>query len=57
MGHLDEITVALESVNNSNNVWLSLIIKDKNHLLSGHDIAHVYALAKNKNVDCLIAEL
>jgi S-methylmethionine-dependent homocysteine/selenocysteine methylase len=55
MGHLDEITVALESVDNSNiDVWLSLIIKDKDHLLSGHDIADVYALAKNKNVDCLL---
>lgn len=55
MGHLDEITVALESVENlSLDIWLSLIIKGKEHLLSGHDIANVYSLAKNKNVKCLL---
>ncbi len=55
MGHLDEIEAALNAVQGFNkDVWLSLIIKDRDHLLSGHDIDDVYCLAKKKNVKCLL---
>ncbi|MBC8346171.1 MAG: homocysteine S-methyltransferase family protein [Candidatus Marinimicrobia bacterium] len=54
MGHLDEITVALESVENANiDIWLSLIIKDKYHLLSAHPLDAVYNLGKGQ-VGCLM---
>ena len=52
MGHLDEIDVALKSVN-ENKIWLSLIVNDDDHLLSGHRIESVYELAKYK-VDVLM---
>ena len=52
MGHLDEIDVALKSVN-ENKIWLSLIVNDDDHLLSGHPIESVYELAKYK-VDVLM---
>ena len=52
MGHLDEIDVALKSVN-ENKIWLSLIVNDVDHLLSGHPIESVYELAKYK-VDVLM---
>jgi len=52
MGHLDEIDVALKSVN-ENKLWLSLIVKNGNHLLSGHPLDSVYELAKEK-VDVLM---
>ena len=45
MGHLDEIDVALKSVN-KNKIWLSLIMNDDDQLLSGHPIESVYELAK-----------
>jgi len=55
MGHLDEIEIALHSVeNHTTDTWFSLIVKDKDHLLSGHGLADVYNLARNKNVDCLL---
>ena len=37
MGHLDEIDVALESAKNEK-IWLSLIVKDGDHLLSGNPL-------------------
>lgn len=52
MGHLDEIDIALQTVNGQN-VWLSLIIKDERHLLSGHELNDVYEIAKD-NVDILM---
>ncbi|MBT3479348.1 MAG: homocysteine S-methyltransferase family protein [Candidatus Marinimicrobia bacterium] len=52
MGHLDEIEVALNSVNNMK-IWLSLIVKDGDHLLSGHPLESLYELAKDK-VDVLM---
>jgi S-methylmethionine-dependent homocysteine/selenocysteine methylase len=52
MGHLDEIDVALQSVN-ENKIWLSLIVKNGDHLLSGHPLESVYELAKDK-VDVLM---
>ncbi|MBN4081208.1 homocysteine S-methyltransferase family protein [Caldithrix abyssi] len=55
MGHLEEIDIALSSVQAFNtDIWLSLIVKDKDHLLSGHDLGDVYRLAKIKNVKCLL---
>jgi len=52
MGHLDEIDIALQSVNGQN-IWLSLIVKDDDHLLSGHSLESVYPMAKDK-VDILM---
>ena len=54
MGHLEEIEIALETVKDlDHKVWLSLIMKDKDHILSGHDINDVYKLC-DKNIDCLM---
>ena len=54
MGHLDEIEIALETIKNvDTKIWLSLIVKDADHLLSGHLIKDVYKLAKDQ-VDCLM---
>ena len=52
MGHLDEIDIALQSVNGQN-ILLSLIVKDDDHLLSGHSLESVYPMAKDK-VDILM---
>jgi len=52
MGHLDEIDIALKFVNEIK-IWLSLIVEDGDHLLSGHPIESVYELAKDK-VDILM---
>jgi S-methylmethionine-dependent homocysteine/selenocysteine methylase len=52
MGHLDEIDVAIQSVN-ENKIWLSMIVKNGDHLLSGHPLDSVYELAKDK-VDVLM---
>jgi S-methylmethionine-dependent homocysteine/selenocysteine methylase len=54
MGHIEEIEIALETVKNLNHkIWLSLIMRDKDHILSGHNINDVFKLA-SKNVDCLM---
>ena len=54
MGHLDEIEIALETVKNvDSKIWLSLIVKDADHLLSGHLIKDVYKLG-NDQFDCLM---
>ncbi len=54
MGHLDEIEIALNTVKNiGSKIWLSLIVKDKDHLLSGHPMIDVYKLAENQ-IDCLM---
>ena len=52
MGHLDEIDVALKSAKNEK-IWLSLIVKDGDHLLSGNPLKSAIELAKNK-VDVLM---
>ena len=44
MGHLDEINIALEATKNIPTVWLSLIINEKGHLLSGDSLREIYAL-------------
>ena len=54
MGHLDEIEIALNTVKNiGSKIWLSLIVKDKGHLLSGHPMKDVYKLAEDQ-IDCLM---
>ena len=54
MGHLEEIEIALETVKGlDHKIWLSLIMKDKDHILSGHKINDVFSLAFD-NVDCLM---
>ena len=54
MGHLEEIEIALETVKGlDHKIWLSLIMKDKDHILSGHHINDVFMLA-DKNIDCLL---
>jgi len=54
MGHIEEIEIALDTVKDFNlQVWLSLIMKDQDHILSGNKINDVYTLAKNR-VDCLM---
>ncbi len=52
MGHLEEIDIALKSAQ-GHEIWLSLIVKDGDHLLSGHPLKSVYPLAKD-NVDVLM---
>ena len=54
MGHIEEIKIALETVKDlDHKVWLSLIMKDKDHILSGHHINDVFMLC-DKNIDCLM---
>ena len=52
MGHLDEIDIALKSVNDQK-VWLSLIMMNKNNILSGQNLDSVFAIAEPK-VDILM---
>jgi homocysteine S-methyltransferase len=52
MGHLDEIDIALQSVKDQK-IWLSLIVKDGDSLLSGHSLDSIFKLGKDK-VDCLL---
>jgi len=52
MGHLDEIDIALQSVNDQK-IWLSLIVKDGDSLLSGDSLDSIFELGKDK-VDCLL---
>ena len=53
MGHLDEINIALEATKNISTVWLSLIIIEKGHLLSGDSLREIYALSI-KQLTCLM---
>ena len=53
MGHLDEINIALEATKNISTVWLSLIINEKGHLLSGDSLREIYAL-NIKQLTCLM---
>ena len=53
MGHLNEINIALEATKNIPTVWLSLIINDRDHLLSGHQLSEIYAL-KIERLTCLM---
>ena len=53
MGHLNEINIALEATKNIPIVWLSLIINDRDHLLSGHQLSEIYAL-KIERLTCLM---
>ena len=53
MGNLDEINIALEATKNISTVWLSLIINDRDHLLSGHQLSEIYAL-KIERLTCLM---
>ena len=54
MGHLEEIEIALETVKNlDHRIWLSLIMKDKDHILSGNHINDVFMIA-DKKVDSLM---
>ena len=54
MGHLDEIEIALETVKNlDHRIWLSHIMKDKDHILSGNHINDVFMIA-DKKVDSLM---
>ena len=53
MGHLDEINIAIEATKNISTVWLSLIINEKGHLLSGDSLREIYALSI-KQLTCLM---
>ena len=53
MGHLNEINIALEATKNIPTVWLSLIINDRDHLLSGDSLREIYAL-NIKQLTCLM---
>jgi len=53
MGHIEEIEIALSFTSIFEKTWLSLILKDSSHLLSGHTLSSVYELI-NKKVDCLL---
>ena len=53
MGHLEEIKIAVESSMNVSKLYLSLIVKDKNHLLSGHMIKDIFPIVKDK-ISCLM---
>ena len=53
MGHLEEIKIAIEASSNIPKLYLSLIVKEKDHLLSGHLIKDVILLA-NDNISCLL---
>ena len=53
MGHLEEIKIAIEASSNIPKLYLSLIVKEKDHLLSGHLIKDVILLANDK-ISCLL---
>ena len=54
MGHIEEIEIALETVKNLDyKIWLSLVMKDKDHILSGHKIKDVFKIAM-QDIDCLM---
>ncbi len=55
MGHLDEIAAALNVTENMNaERWLSLILKDESHLLSGHKLGDALRLADHSQVSLLM---
>ena len=53
MSHIDEIEIAISLSKNFKKVWLSLIIKDSDHLLSGHLIEEAFDLSRQR-VDCVM---
>ena len=53
MGHLEEIKIAIDASKNISELYLSLIIKDKEHLLSGHLIEDVFPIVNDK-ISCLM---
>ena len=53
MGHLEEIKIAIEASNNISRLYLSLIVKDKQNLLSGHMIEDLFPIIKDK-ILCLM---
>ncbi len=53
MGHLEEIEIALKAASDFSKIWLSLIIKDSSHLLSGHSLEDVYVLSADR-VCCML---
>ena len=53
MGHLEEIKIAIDASKNISKLYLSLIIKDEEHLLSGHLIEDVFPIVNDK-ISCLM---
>ena len=53
MGHLEEIKIAIDASKNISELYLSLIIKDKEHLLSGDLIEDVFPIVNDK-ISCLM---
>ena len=53
MGHLEEIKILIDASKNISELYLSLIIKDKEHLLSGHLIEDVFPIVNDK-ISCLM---
>ena len=55
MGNIQEITIALETARGfDNGVWLSLIMKNGDHILDGTPIQDVISLINGFEVDCLL---
>ena len=55
MGNIQEITIALETARGfDNGVWLSLIMKNGDHILDGTPIEYVISLINGFEVDCLL---
>ncbi len=55
MGHFEEIQIALEaSRNNESTSWVSLILKDGEHLLDGHSLDETINMIKTFPVSCLM---
>ena len=53
MGHLEEIKIAIDASKNISELYLSLIIKDKEHILSGHLNEDVFPIVNDK-ISCLM---
>ena len=53
MGHLEEIKIAIEASKDVSKLYLSLIVKDKDHLLSGHMIEDIFTIVKD-NILCVM---
>ena len=55
MGCLEEIKAAVSAVSLINiPYWISIILKDKNHLLDGSDLKSVIEYLGNNNVDTIL---
>jgi len=55
MGNIQEITIALETAKGfDNEVWISLIMKNGDHILDGTPIQDVISLINGFEVDCLL---